>query len=283
MQTQHEEYENARKRTKQKKRLYYHFVVFILGSIILTVLNKVLHYGEDFIQDWFVIAISIWGFLFLLHLVNVFVTNRFFGKEWERKNTEKILAKHDTKIQKLEKIVLKEHHIKEEILSNNKETQVVTLIVAAAQNNELGKDNKLIWHLSDDLKRFKRLTSGHHIIMGRKTFESFPKALPNRTNVVITRDKNYTAENTVVTHSLEEALAIAKNDKQPFIIGGGEIYKQSLSFADKIELTRVHHTFEADTFFPDLDSTIWREIYKEDCYKDEKHKYDYSFITYERA
>lgn len=282
MQNQHEQYENARKRTKQKKRLYFHFVFFVLGSILIAVLNKALGYGEDFIKDWYVIAIVIWAFLFIIHVVNVFVTNRFFGKEWERIQTDKILAKHDRKVEKLEKKVLKEHHIQENIATRQKNKQVITIIAAAAQNNELGKDNKLIWHLSDDLKRFKKLTSGHAIIMGRKTFESFPKALPNRTNVVITRDQNYSAENAVVVHSIEEALQVAKEDEQPFIIGGGEIYQQALSIAHKIELTRVHHTFEADTFFPELNKS-WKEISREECYKDEKHKYDYSFITYERA
>lgn len=282
MKNQHEQYENARKRVKQKKRLYFHFVFFVLGSIIFTVLNKALHIGEDFITNWYIIAITIWTFLFLLHIVNVFITNRFFGKEWERIQTEKILAKHDKKVAILEKKVLKEQHIQEEIISRKQKKQMITIIAAAAKNNELGKDNKLIWHLSNDLKRFKKLTSGHHIIMGRKTFESFPKALPNRTNVVITRDKNYRAENAVIVYSIQEALELAKDDNQPFIIGGGEIYKQSLSIADRIELTRVHHSFEADTFFPELDLNTWREVSREDCFKDDKHNFDYSFITYEK-
>lgn len=282
MKNQHEQYENARKRVKQKKRLYFHFVFFVLGSIIFTVLNKALHICEDFIANWYIIAITIWTFLFLLHIVNVFITNRFFGKEWERIQTEKILAKHDKKVAILEKKVLKEQHIEEEIISRKQKKQMITIIAAAAKNNELGKDNKLIWHLSNDLKRFKKLTSGHHIIMGRKTFESFPKALPNRTNVVITRDKNYRAENAVIVHSIQEALELAKDDNQPFIIGGGEIYKQSLSIADRIELTRVHHYFKADTFFPELDLNTWREVSREDCFKDDKHNFDYSFITYEK-
>ena len=159
---------------------------------------------------------------------------------------------------------------------------MITIIAAAATNNALGKDNDLIWHLSDDLKRFKKLTSGHAIIMGRKTFESFPKALPKRTNIVITRDTTYTAENAMITHSIEEALSLAKNDPQPFIIGGGEIYRQSMNIADRIELTRVHHDFEADTYFPEIDLNIWKEINREDHFKDEKHPYDFSYITYER-
>ena len=197
MQNQHEQYENARKRTKQKKRLYFHFILLVLGAITLGILNKGLGIGENIITNWYLIAIVIWVFLFLIHVVNVFITNRFFGKEWERINTDKILSKHDKKIIKLEKKVLKEANILEEITTYQKDKQVITLIAAAAENNEIGKDNKLIWHLSNDLKRFKKLTSGHAIIMGRKTFESFPKALPNRTNVVITRDSNYTAENAV--------------------------------------------------------------------------------------
>ena len=282
MQNQHEQYENARKRTKQKKRLYFHFIVFALGAVTLAILNKGLGIGEDIIANWYLIAIVIWLFLFLIHVVNVFVTNRFFGKEWERIHTDKILIKHDKKIERLEKSVLKEHHIKEDIATYQKNKQVITLIAAAAENNEIGKNNKLIWHLSNDLKRFKKLTSGHAIIMGRKTFESFPKALPNRTNVVITRDRHYTAENAVVVHSLEEALDVTKEDSQPFIIGGGEIYKQALSIAHRVELTRVHHPFEADTYFPELNKS-WKEAAREDCLKDEKHDYDYSFITYERA
>lgn len=159
---------------------------------------------------------------------------------------------------------------------------MITIIAAAATNNALGKDNDLIWHLSDDLKRFKRLTSGHAIIMGRKTFESFPKALPNRTNIIITRDTTYAVENATVTHSINEALLFAKDDPQPFIIGGGEIYAQSMGIADRIELTRVHHVFEADTFFPEIDFNIWKEVAREDHFKDEKHPYDFSYITYER-
>ena len=159
---------------------------------------------------------------------------------------------------------------------------MITIIAAAASNNALGKDNQLIWHLSNDLKRFKKLTSGNAIIMGRKTFESFPKALPNRNNIIITRDTNYTANNAVITHSLSEALTHVKEDEIPFIIGGGEIYKQTMDLAHRIELTRVHHNFEADTFFPDIDPTIWKEVKREDHFKDEKHPYDFSYITYER-
>ncbi len=130
--------------------------------------------------------------------------------------------------------------------------KIITLIAAAAENDALGKDNDLIWHISDDLKRFKRLTTGHAIIMGRKTFESMPKALPNRTNIVLTRNKNYKAEGALVTSTVEEALDLAKHDTQPFIIGGAQIYSLFMEYCDRIELTRVHHEFEADVFFQKL-------------------------------
>ena len=159
---------------------------------------------------------------------------------------------------------------------------MITLIAAAGENNELGKDNDLVWHLPDDFKRFKKLTTGHHIIMGRKTFESFPKPLPNRTHIVITRNKNYQKEGAVVVHSLDEALLKAQNDPQPFVIGGGEIYKVAIDTADKIELTRVHGTFEADTYFPKIDMNKWQLISEEKHPKDNKHNYAFSYLTYER-
>ena len=159
---------------------------------------------------------------------------------------------------------------------------MITLIAAAGENNELGKDNDLVWHLPDDFKRFKKLTTGHHIIMGRKTFESFPKPLPNRTHLVITRNKEYQKEGAVVVHSLDEALLKAQNDPQPFVIGGGEIYKLAIDTADKIELTRVHGTFEADTYFPEIDLDKWQLISEVKHEKDEKHNYSFSYLTYER-
>jgi dihydrofolate reductase len=270
------------KEQKKKKRLYFHFTLFVIGSIAFAVLNKLLGIGEDFLPNWYLIAIVVWGVFFVIHAVRVFIINRFFGKEWERVQTDKILAKHDKKVVKLEKKILKESKVKAGVSSYQKSKQVISLIVAAGANNEIGKDNKLIWHLSNDLKRFKKLTSGHAIIMGRKTFESFPKALPNRTNIVITRDQEYKAENATVVHSLEQALELTKQDEQPFIIGGGEIYKQALAVAHNIELTRVHESFEADTFFPELDQT-WKETARVDCFKDEKHPHDYSYISYEKA
>ena len=159
---------------------------------------------------------------------------------------------------------------------------MITLIAAAGKNNELGKDNDLVWHLPDDFKRFKKLTTGHHIIMGRKTFESFPKPLPNRTHLVITRNKAYQKEGAVIVHSLDEALLKAQNDPQPFVIGGGEIYKLAMEVADKIELTRVHGSFDVDTYFPKIDMEKWQVVSEAKHEKDEKHNYSFSYITYER-
>ncbi|MAT89938.1 MAG: diacylglycerol kinase [Flavobacteriaceae bacterium] len=159
---------------------------------------------------------------------------------------------------------------------------MITLIAAAGENNELGKDNDLVWHLPDDFKRFKKLTTGHHIIMGRKTFESFPKPLPNRTHIVITRNKNYQKEGIIVVHNLSDAIAKAKGDEQPFIIGGGEIYRQSMDVADKIELTRVHGSFEADTYFPDIPPKHWKLLHQITHEKDEKHAYRFTYETWVR-
>ncbi|GLB51074.1 dihydrofolate reductase [Neptunitalea chrysea] len=159
---------------------------------------------------------------------------------------------------------------------------MITIIAAAAENNALGKDNDLVWHLPDDFKRFKELTTGHHIIMGRKTFESFPKPLPNRTHIVITRKTDYKPEGCIVVHSLEEAIATVTNDDTPYIIGGGEIYKMAIEVADCIELTRVHGEFEADTFFPEISSKNWKIVDSVFHDKDVKHAYSFTYQTYKR-
>jgi len=159
---------------------------------------------------------------------------------------------------------------------------MITLIAAAGENNELGKDNELVWHLPDDFKRFKQLTTGHFIIMGRKTFESFPKPLPNRTHVVITRNKDYNPDGVLVVHSLDAALLKASEDEQPFIIGGGEIYHLAMEAADKIELTRVHGSFEADAFFPEINNDKWALHSKEYHPKDERHHYAFTYETWIR-
>jgi len=159
---------------------------------------------------------------------------------------------------------------------------MITLIAAAAENNALGKDNAMLWHLPDDFKRFKEITTGHHIIMGRKTFESFPKPLPNRTHVIITRQKGYTQEGCIVVDSMENAIAACPKDEDIFIIGGGEIYDLGMPFADIIELTRVHESFEADAFFPEINRNEWELISEEYHPTDEKHKIDFSFQTFAR-
>jgi len=163
--------------------------------------------------------------------------------------------------------------------------RTVALIAAAAENNALGIDNDLLWHLPDDFKRFKELTSGHKIIMGRKTFETFPKPLPNRTHIIITRDKTYMPKfsDCIVAHSMEEALKLTENDALSFIIGGGEIYNLGLPYANKIELTRIHASFEADTFFPEIDKTKWKLVAEAYHPKDEWHRYDFTYLTYERV
>lgn len=160
----------------------------------------------------------------------------------------------------------------------------ITLIAAASKNNALGKNNDLLWHLPDDFKRFKKLTSGHKIIMGRKTFESLPKPLPNRTHIIITRDKDYQVdfESCIVVHSIEAAIKLVENDETSFVIGGGEIYRQSEKFANRIELTRVHKAFEADTFFPEIDLNDWELIAEKYHPRDDKHIYDFTYLTYVR-
>jgi dihydrofolate reductase len=157
------------------------------------------------------------------------------------------------------------------------------MIAAVAENFALGKDNELVWHLPDDFKRFKQLTTNHYIIMGRKTFESFPKPLPNRTHVIITRQQDYTAEGCLVVANLADALAMVPEDENAFVIGGGEIYALALPFTDVIELTKVHARFEADTFFPEIDSKQWKLVSEEYHPKDEKHLFDFTYETYRRV
>jgi len=158
----------------------------------------------------------------------------------------------------------------------------LTIIAAIANNYALGKDNQLIWHLSEDLKRFKKLTTGHHIIMGRKTFESIGKALPNRTTIIITRNIAYKQKDCLIANSLSEALLLVKNDDSPYIIGGAQIYKQAIEIVDRLDITFVHHDFEADVFFPKIDLNIWKEISKETFEISEQNKFRYSFVTFER-
>jgi len=160
---------------------------------------------------------------------------------------------------------------------------MVIIIAAIASNNALGKDNQLIWHLPADLKRFKSTTLGQTVVMGRKTYESLGKALPNRKNIVITRNKDFIAGDVTLAHSLEQALEISKDQEKIYILGGAEIYSQALPFADLLDLTLVHAEVEADTFFPVIDRSIWKEMTREDHKKDDMHAYDYSFVTYKKS
>ncbi len=282
-----EQFLYAQDRIRQKKRLNQHFVVFLIGSAFIIVLDQVMGVGKNLpIENWYVWAILIWTFFFLVHAFNVFFTNRFMGKKWENEQLDKLKAKQQKRIAELQKKVDKEMPLPKEPVplqaTKKNKDQTITLIAAASENDALGKDNALVWHLPDDFKRFKKLTTGHHIIMGRKTFETFPEPLPNRIHVVITRDKTYKKFGAIVVHSIKEALEIAKEDDQPFIIGGGEIYKQGLEYADKIELTRVHSEFSADTFFPNIDENKWELIKEEHHPKDDKHDFAFTYLTYIR-
>jgi len=157
------------------------------------------------------------------------------------------------------------------------------IVVAKSANNVIGNNNELIWHLPNDLKHFKNLTSGHPVIMGRKTFESIGKPLPNRTNIVITRNKDWNQEGILVANSLEEAIEKGREiDSEIFIIGGGNIYEQAFWMSDVLEVTEVHQEFEGDTKFPKIDPKIWKEVAREDFSKDEKNQFNYSFVRYER-
>ncbi|HFS67899.1 MAG TPA: dihydrofolate reductase [Flavobacteriia bacterium] len=288
VQDQHFLYEKARKRIIQKKRFYSHFIIFLIGSGILYGLTTIKGFALENNPLIIYGIITFWAVIILLNFVRVFITTKFFDDEWERNQTEKLIQKHEKKVLQLEQKLQKEGVLpqpkkeKKGLLNIFKKKNTPTIIAAIGKNNELGKDNNLIWHLPADLKRFKQLTTGHHIIMGRKTFESIGIPLPNRTTVIITRDKNYKVQGCITVNSLEEALEVAKKDATPFIIGGADIYNQALKIAEKLEITYVHHEFDADVFFPKIDLTIWEEISREFHKKDDKNPYDYTFVTYKR-
>ena len=162
------------------------------------------------------------------------------------------------------------------------ENRELTIIAAVSINNVIGNNNKLIWKLSNDLKRFKNLTTNHSVIMGRKTFESLPNPLPDRNNIVITRDTNYSKPNIQVCSSIENAINLTKTDTQPFIIGGGEIYTQTINIVDRIELTRVHEEFDGDAYFPEIPLDIFELINEENYNSDLENEFDYSYLTYKK-
>jgi len=159
---------------------------------------------------------------------------------------------------------------------------IVAIIVAIGENNAIGKNNQLLWHMPNDLKHFKDVTSGRTIIMGRKTFDSVGKPLPKRRNIVVTR-QDITIPGCEIVKSIEDGLALCKGEDEVFIGGGAEIYKLAMHLTDRIYLTIIHKSFDADTFFPEIDRKEWKEVSREDYQPDEKNPLPYSFITLERA
>jgi dihydrofolate reductase len=160
----------------------------------------------------------------------------------------------------------------------------ISIIVAQSLNHVIGKNNQLPWHLADDLKFFKSMTLGHIVIMGRKTFESMGKILPQRTNVIITRSPSYTVDGGIVVHSLDEAISFAESQHQDmiFVIGGAEIFQQALPLASKLYMTEVQATIDGDTFFPTLNSAYWKEIKRDFFSANEKNDYDFFIIEFEK-
>ncbi len=164
-----------------------------------------------------------------------------------------------------------------------KNESMVTIIVAMGNNNEIGKGNQLLWHLPEDLKHFKKLTTGHPIIMGRKTYESIGKPLPNRTNIVVSRKNDWFEEGILIVGSIKEAMKFAKKiNEDYFIIGGGSIYEQTIDLVDCLQVTHVKASLDADAFFPKINKKIWQKVSEECHEKDDKNEYDYCFETYER-
>ncbi|MFZ4058817.1 MAG: dihydrofolate reductase [Ferruginibacter sp.] len=161
---------------------------------------------------------------------------------------------------------------------------MIALIVAASTNNAIGLNNELLWHLPNDLKFFKNTTWGFPVIMGRKTFEAVNKTLPGRVNIVITRNQDWSAPNVVVAHDIFDAITKAKleNTHPIFIIGGGEVYRQSMPIADRIYMTRVHADLLGDAYFPEIDTTQWELVAEENFPADEKHAYAYAFQTWDK-
>jgi dihydrofolate reductase len=159
----------------------------------------------------------------------------------------------------------------------------VSIIVAIASNYAIGKDNDLLWHISDDLKRFKRITSGHTVVMGKNTFYSLPvRPLPNRKNIVLTDVEGETIDGCVMAYSIEDAIDKMDEGKENFIMGGGSIYKQFMPLADKLYITRVHKDFEADTFFPEIDTKEWELIEKTDMPPEKEGGFEFSYEVYKR-
>ncbi|MEA3505840.1 MAG: dihydrofolate reductase [Bacteroidota bacterium] len=159
----------------------------------------------------------------------------------------------------------------------------ISIIVAMANGNVIGKENDMPWYLPEDLKHFKKITTGHTIIMGRKTFFSLPNgALPNRKNVVVTTDKNFVADGVTVVHSIQEAIDVSNDNEESFVIGGGNIYKQFISFVDKLYVTRIYFDVEGDTFFPEIEASEWYIEKEEENNREAEVSFKYSFQEYIR-
>lgn len=160
----------------------------------------------------------------------------------------------------------------------------ISIVAAIADNNVIGKNNQLIWHIPEDLKHFKNLTTGHTIIMGRKTYESIGKALPNRKTIIISRQNNYFATGCIVVPTIDAALLLAKDEKEVFVAGGGEIYRQviNLPCTTRLYITKISADFDGDTFFPDIDPLLWELISEVEHLPDNKNPHPYAFQTYKR-
>lgn len=159
----------------------------------------------------------------------------------------------------------------------------ISIIVAIAKNYAIGKNNELLWHISEDLKRFKRLTTGHQVIMGKRTYESLPvRPLKNRTNIVITDNPGEVFDGCITVYSIDEALAYCNEKEESFIIGGGSVYRQFLPLANKLYLTWVDKEFEADTFFPEIDFSEWKLSEKEEHFSESPNDFSYTFLIYEK-
>ena len=161
---------------------------------------------------------------------------------------------------------------------------MLSIIVAVAKNNVIGKDNKLIWHLPEDLKRFKRITTGHTIIMGRKTFESLGRVLPNRTHIVLSKDTDFKVqdENVQVINDISLLGEYISSEEENFVIGGASIYKLLMPYTNKMYITKINKEFEGDVFFPEIEEKDWKVVETQKGLTDEKNVYDYEYVTYVR-